>query len=52
MADCTWPFGIKHNRVGFSVTQPDGQGQFEGTTPSLVEDTPLQAGAHDKKLSL
>src|SRR5258708_18098279 len=43
---------VKHNRVAFGVTQPNGQGQFEGSTPCFVENTPLQTSTQHKKLSL
>jgi hypothetical protein len=44
--------GVKHNRITFGVTQPNGQGQFEGATPCFVENTPLQAGTQHKQLRL
>src|SRR5262249_41986482 len=44
--------GVKHNRIAFGVTQSNGQGKFEGSTPGFVENTPLQPGAQHKKLSL
>src|SRR5437588_11918992 len=44
--------GVKNNGVAFGVTQPNGQGKFEGSTPGFVEDTPLQTGTQHKKLSL
>jgi hypothetical protein len=44
--------GVKNNGVGFGVTQSHGQDEFEGSTPCLVEDSPLQTGTQHKKLSL
>src|SRR5712691_10531240 len=44
--------GVKNNRVAFGVTQPNGQGKFEGSTPGFVEDPSLQSGTQHKKLSL
>src|SRR5207248_4374181 len=44
--------GVKHNRVAFGVTQPDGQSKFEGSTPCFIENTPLQTGTQHKQLSL
>jgi hypothetical protein len=44
--------GVKNNRVAFGVTQPNGQGKFEGSTPGFVEDPLLQTGTQHKKLSL
>ena len=43
---------VKNNGVAFAVTQSHGQDEFEGSTPCLVEDTPLQTGTQHKKLSL
>ena len=33
--------GIKRNRIGFGVAQPDGEGQFEGTAPGIVSNASL-----------
>src|SRR5437870_13365150 len=41
---------VKNNRIVFSVTQPNRQGQFEGSTSRLVEDASLQTGTEHKQL--
>src|SRR5260370_1033306 len=41
---------VKNNSVAFGVRQSNGQGQFDGSTPCFVEDTPLQAGTQHEKL--
>src|SRR5450755_4536208 len=44
--------GVKNNGLAFGVTQPHGQGQFEGSPSGFVENSPLQTGTQHKKLSL
>src|SRR5947209_3740549 len=43
---------IKNNRIAFGVTQANGQDQFQGSPPCLVEDATLQAGSKHKQLGL
>src|SRR5258708_39620377 len=44
--------GVKHNRVAFGLTQPNGQVQFEGSTPCFVENTTLQTRTQHNKISI
>lgn len=43
--------GIKDNQISLRVTQSNGQGEFERTTPRFTQNPSLETRSHHKKLS-